>query len=167
MITKEEFEKSMDDLSQAPSSGGSSAKPGEDIRDVRLSDGLSDTQSDDDMRTSADSGGIRSGSDIRADSGTISAQSVGGKSSPLNPATGPGPSLPGKQRQGIVIATSLDIRQDHSASSESLGWLSPGDEVTILNTWTDGENTWAQLGTERWIAIIYNGEALIDLLDES
>jgi len=30
MTTKEEFEKSMDDQSQAPSSGVSSAKPGED-----------------------------------------------------------------------------------------------------------------------------------------
>jgi len=115
--------------------------------------------------TRADSGGIRSGSDTRANSGTISAHSVVGKSSPLNPATGPGPSLHGKQRQGIVIATNLDIRKDHSASSESLGWLSPGDNVTVLNTWTDGENTWAQLGPERWAAIIYNGEALIDLVD--
>jgi hypothetical protein len=169
MITKEEFEKSMDDRSQAPSTTVSSAKTGEDIRDVRSSNGLNDSESEGDMSdaSDADSGGIRSGSDIRAHSGTISAQSTVGKSSPLNPATGPGPSLQGMQRQGIIIATSLDIHKDHSTSSESMGRLVPGDNVTILNTWTDGENTWAQLGPERWAAIIYNGEALIDLVDES
>jgi len=169
MITKEEFEKSTDDQSQAPSSGTSSAMPGGDIHDVRSSNRLSDTKHEGNMSDASDanSGGIRSGSDIRAHSGTISAQSVLGKSNPLNPATGPGPSLQGNQRQGIVIATSLDIRKDHSTSSESMGRLVPGDTVTILNTWTDGENTWAQLGPERWAAIIYNGEALIDLVDET
>ena len=44
--------------------------------------------------------------------------------------------------------------------------LRKGERVTILNTWTDGENTWAQLGPERWAAIEHNGEALIDLLDD-
>jgi hypothetical protein len=170
MITKEEFEKTVDYQSGVPSSGLSSAKPREDISEIRLSDPVTDTEPNGGMDdvTGADSGGIRSGSDVRAYSGTIKAQpGVGraGKSSSLNPAAGPGPSVQGKQRKGIVIAGSLGIRKDHSVNSESMGRLVPGDQVTILNTWTDGVNTWAQLGPEHWAAIIYNGEALIDLID--
>jgi hypothetical protein len=152
MSTKEEFEKPMEDLSQVSSNG---------VNDAELDGGNSDA-------TGADSGGIRSGSDTRAHSDTISTQSdveMLRNSSPSKPAAGPGPSLEGRERQGIVIAKVLDIRKDHSTSAESMGWLSPGDQVTILNTWTDGENTWAQLGPDRWAAIVYNGESLIDLID--
>ena len=152
MSMKEEFEMTMDDPIPVSSSG---------VSDAESDRGGSDA-------TSADSGGIRSGSDTRAQSGTISTQSemgILGNSSPSKPAAGPGPSLEGKERQGIVIAKVLDIRKDHSTSAESMGWLSPGDQVTILNTWTDGENTWAQLGPDRWAALAYNGESLIDLID--
>jgi hypothetical protein len=43
--------------------------------------------------------------------------------------------------------------------------LTKGEKVTVISTWTDGDNTWAQLGPDRWAAIIFNGEALIELSD--
>jgi hypothetical protein len=83
---------------------------------------------------------------------------------PTNPVPGPGPSV--RQRQGVVRVRSLHVRRDHSTRAETMAGLRKGEKVTILNTWTDGENTWAQLGPERWAAIEHNGEALIDLLDD-
>jgi hypothetical protein len=80
------------------------------------------------------------------------------------PAVGPGPSI--RQRRGVVRVRSLHVRKDHSTRSETMAGLRKGEQVTILNTWTDGENTWAQIGPERWAAIEYNGEALIDLVDD-
>ncbi|MGE5248733.1 MAG: SH3 domain-containing protein [Bacteroidota bacterium] len=66
-------------------------------------------------------------------------------------------------RKGVVLARSLHIRQDHSTSSAEVGGLIKGNEVTILETWTDGKNTWARLGPDRWAAIVYNGEKLIEV----
>ena len=83
---------------------------------------------------------------------------------PAKTAPGPGPSI--RQRQGVVRVRSLHVRKDHSTRAETMAGLRKGDRVAIINTWTDGENTWAQLGPERWAAIEHNGEALIDLLDD-
>jgi colicin import membrane protein len=66
-------------------------------------------------------------------------------------------------KKGIVNVRSLHIRKDHSTTSAEVGGLSHGDEVTILETWSDGKNTWAKLGPDRWAAIVYNGETLIKL----
>ena len=90
---------------------------------------------------------------------------VVGKSGPAKPVGRPGPALQGKQREGVVIVRSLHVRKDHSTRAETMAGLVRGDKVTVLNTWTDGENTWAQLGPDRWAAIVYKGEALIDLTD--
>ena len=73
----------------------------------------------------------------------------------------------GKQpRKGIVNVKSVHVRKDHSTRAETVAGLVRGESVTILDTWTDGKNTWAQLGPERWAAIVYNGETLIKLSDE-
>jgi len=84
-----------------------------------------------------------------------------GKSAPAKPVAGPGPAW--RQRHGVVLVRSLHVRKDHTTKSETMAGLRKGDKVTILSTWTDGENTWAQLGPERWAAIEHNGEALIEL----
>lgn len=83
---------------------------------------------------------------------------------PGNPVVGPGPSS--RQRRGVVKVRSLHVRKDHSTRAETMAGLRKGEQVTILNTWTDGENTWAQIGPERWAAIEHNGEALIELVDD-
>ena len=87
-----------------------------------------------------------------------------GKSGPEKPYIGAGPAL--RERHGVVLARSLHVRKDHSTHSETMAGLRKGDKVTIVSTWTDGENTWAQLGPDRWAAIEHNGEALIELTDE-
>src|SRR5215216_5529901 len=66
-------------------------------------------------------------------------------------------------KKGVVAVRSLHIRKDHSTTSAEVGGLTYGNEVTILDTWSDGKNTWAKLGPDRWAAIVYNGETLIKL----
>jgi hypothetical protein len=63
-------------------------------------------------------------------------------------------------KKGIVAVRSLRIRADHSTSSEVVGGLVDGDEVTILSTWSDGTDIWAQLD-KGWAAMIYDGETYI------
>ena len=86
-----------------------------------------------------------------------------GMSAPAAPVVGAGPVM--RERHGVVIVRSLRVRKDHSTASETMAGLVKGEKVTITSTWTDGENTWAQLGPDRWAAIVYNGEALIELSD--
>ena len=66
-------------------------------------------------------------------------------------------------KKGVVNVRSLHIRKDHSTTSAEVGGLTHGQEVTILETWSDGKNTWAKLGPDRWAAIVYNGDTLIKL----
>ena len=66
-------------------------------------------------------------------------------------------------KKGVVVVRSLHIRKDHSTTSAEVGGLTKGNEVTILETGSDGKNTWAKLGPDRWAAIEYNGETLIKL----
>lgn len=60
---------------------------------------------------------------------------------------------------------SLRIRKDHNTNSEVVAGLVAGDEVTILETWVDGENVWAKLGPDKWAAITYEGQTLIKYSD--
>lgn len=66
-------------------------------------------------------------------------------------------------KDGTVVVRSLRVRKDHSTSSEVVDGLAYGNKVKILSTWTDGKNTWAQLGPGRWAAIEYNGEKMIEV----
>jgi len=81
---------------------------------------------------------------------------------PASPVGGVG-TASGTARHGTVIVRSLHVRKDHSTRSETMAGLVKGNRVDIIATWTDGKNTWAQLGPERWSAIVYNGETLIRL----
>jgi hypothetical protein len=65
-------------------------------------------------------------------------------------------------KKGVVTVRSLRIRADHNTTSEVVGGLVDGNEVTILSTWTDGKDTWAQLD-KGWAAMVYNGETYIKL----
>lgn len=66
-------------------------------------------------------------------------------------------------RKGIVTVRSLRIRADHNTSSEVVAGLVDGDEVTILDTWSDGKDTWAKLD-KGWAAMVYDGETYINLV---
>jgi hypothetical protein len=65
-------------------------------------------------------------------------------------------------KKGVVTVRSLRIRADHTTSSEVVGGLVDGDEVTILSTWSDGKDTWAKLD-KGWAAMVYDGETYIKL----
>lgn len=86
------------------------------------------------------------------------------------PVAQPAPSWPGMQqtpqapvkRTATVTTRSLHVRKDHSTKSETMAGLNSGDKVEVLSTWTDGKNTWAQIGPDRWIAMIYNGDTLAE-----
>lgn len=65
-------------------------------------------------------------------------------------------------RNGVVQVPSLLIRKDHSMASEEVGGLRYGEEVTILETWSDGKNSWARLGPDQWAAIRYDDETYIE-----
>ena len=58
-------------------------------------------------------------------------------------------------KKGVVTVRSLRIRADHNTTSEVVAGLVDGNEVTILSTWTDGKNTWAQLD-KGWAAMVYD-----------
>ena len=63
-------------------------------------------------------------------------------------------------KKGVVTVRSLRIRADHNTTSEVVAGLVDGDEVTVLSTWTDGKDTWAQLD-KGWAAMVYDGETYI------
>ena len=67
-------------------------------------------------------------------------------------------------QKGVVQVQSLHIRKDHSTSAAEVGDLHRGDEVTILETWSDGKNAWARLGPDQWAAIQYDDETYIKFI---
>jgi RNase P subunit RPR2 len=75
----------------------------------------------------------------------------------LKPADVPQP------KDGEVVVDSLRVRKDHTTSAEVVAGLVYGNKVKILGTWTDGKNTWAQIGPDQWAAIEYNGQKMIEV----
>lgn len=65
-------------------------------------------------------------------------------------------------RKGVVTVRSLRIRADHNTTSEVVAGLVEGNEVTILDTWSDGKDTWAKL-EKGWAAMVYDGETYIQV----
>ena len=66
-------------------------------------------------------------------------------------------------KKGVVTVRSLRIRADHNTTSEVVAGLVDGDEVTILDSWSDGKDTWAKLD-KGWAAMVYDGETYIKLV---
>lgn len=69
----------------------------------------------------------------------------------------------GAPKKGVVQVASLNIREDHAAGAKSSGGLVKGNEVTILDTWTDGKDTWARIGPNQWVAVVFNGETYVKI----
>ena len=65
-------------------------------------------------------------------------------------------------KKGVVTTRSLRVRKDHNTTAEVVAGLVDGNEVTILEMWSDGKNTWAKL-ENGWAAMVYNGETYIKL----
>jgi hypothetical protein len=71
-----------------------------------------------------------------------------------------------RQVRAVVLGRGIPLRREPSWNSETMATLQKGEQVTLLDMWMNGEDVWAQLGPERWAAVIENGEALIDLVDD-
>lgn len=76
--------------------------------------------------------------------------------------SGPGPAL-SKPRHGTVLARSLRVRSGHGKEHPVVAGLVKGQKVDVMATWTDGKDTWAQLAPDQWSAVVYDGQAMIDL----
>ena len=63
-------------------------------------------------------------------------------------------------KKGVVAVRSLRVRADHNTTSEVVAGLLESNEVTILETWSDGKDTWAKL-ENGWAAMVYDGETYI------
>ena len=87
-----------------------------------------------------------------------------GAPAPLNPVRGPDPN--GRQVHAVVLERGLPLRREPNPMAEIMDKLRKGGRISILNTWTDGEDTWVQLGPERWTTIEHDGEVAIELLNE-
>lgn len=83
---------------------------------------------------------------------------------PLNPVPGPDPN--GRQVHAVVLERGLPLLREPNPMAEIMDKLRQGQRISILNTWTDGEDTWVQLGPERWTTIERDGELVIELLNE-
>jgi hypothetical protein len=87
-----------------------------------------------------------------------------GASAPTNPEPGPRPTS--RQMHAVVLERGLPLLRDHVWTAETMDTLSKGERITIVDSWTDGEHTWVQLGPERWALIEEDGNTRIELLDE-
>ena len=68
-----------------------------------------------------------------------------------------------KLKKGVVTTRSLRVRKDHNTDASVVAGLDEGNEVQILETWTDGKNTWGRIDTDKWVAIVYDGQTLVKL----
>jgi len=84
---------------------------------------------------------------------------AGQQSKPM--VAGPGPSM--TKRTGTVLVRSLRVRSGHGKEHPVVAGLVKGQKVEVTATWTDGKDTWAQLGPDQWSAVVYDGKAMIDL----
>ena len=87
-----------------------------------------------------------------------------GAPAPTNPVRGPEPT--GRQVYAIVLKRGLPLLREPNPMAEIMAKLSKGEEIIILGTWTDGEDTWVQVGPERWATIEQDGEVAIELLKD-
>ena len=74
---------------------------------------------------------------------------------------GAGPAM--TKRSGTVLVRSLRVRSGHGKEHPVVAGLVKGQKVEVTATWTDGKDTWAQLGPDQWSAVIFDGKAMIDL----
>lgn len=87
-----------------------------------------------------------------------------GSPAPTNPIRAPEPTS--RELHAIVLERGLPLRREHHRDAEIMGTLGKDEHVLILDTWINSNDTWIQLGPERWAVVEQNGEAVIQLLDD-
>ena len=58
------------------------------------------------------------------------------------------------------------MRSEHNTKSSVVEGLVRDQKVQVLSTWTDGEDVWAQLGQDKWAAMVYDGTTLMKFANE-
>ncbi len=73
------------------------------------------------------------------------------------PPPPPEPPPPSEQRQGVVTASSLNVRARPGvgAGSSVVGMLRAGEKVTIYEEQRVGSETWYRIGVDRWVSGAY------------
>jgi hypothetical protein len=67
------------------------------------------------------------------------------------------------REKGVITVQNLPIYEDHSPDAKVIGGLVEGNELNILETWTDGVNTWGKLGYDQWVPIHNKDESFIEV----
>jgi len=70
------------------------------------------------------------------------------------------------QERGVITAKNLSIYEDHSPRAKVIGGLVEGNQLNILETWTDGKSTWGKLGHDQWVPIRNNDETWVKVTRE-
>jgi hypothetical protein len=76
--------------------------------------------------------------------------------------------------KALVITDALNIREDHDPKARILGHLKEGDEVAVVDTWTEGNNIWVKLKPDthltnpavQWSAMLIGKNRYIKLIDD-
>jgi hypothetical protein len=76
------------------------------------------------------------------------------------------PELTRDQIHAIVLEKGVRLLRDHNLTTVEMGRIYKNEHIVILDTWTNGEEFWVQLGPERWALVDENGEPLIRLLND-
>lgn len=79
-----------------------------------------------------------------------------------------------EEMKGLVVTDALNIREDHDPNARILGHLKMGDEVSVVDTWTEGNNIWVKLKPDahlpnpavQWSAMLIGKNRYIKLIDE-
>jgi len=77
--------------------------------------------------------------------------------------------------KAMVITDALNIREDHDPNARIIGHLKERDEVTILDTWTQGNNIWVKLKpdtglpqpADQWSAMLIGKNRYIKFMDDN
>lgn len=69
-------------------------------------------------------------------------------SAPTNPIPVPEPAP--DQLHAIVLDKGLRLLRGHNLTTVEMGRIHKDEHIVILDTWTNGEEFWVQLGPERW-----------------
>ena len=75
--------------------------------------------------------------------------------------------------KAVVITDALNIREDHDPNARILGHLKEQDKVTVIDTWTQGNNIWVKLKPDahlpqpevQWSAMLIGKNRYIKFID--
>jgi len=77
------------------------------------------------------------------------------------------------EKKAVVVTDAVNIRENHDPNARIIGHLKELDQITVLETWTQGTNIWAKLKPNaqqspetQWAAMMIGKIRYIKFLDE-